>query len=302
MIINQVIARVGAGVLLLATAGCNLENELDVVLPAYQNELVVEGYLEAGTLPRLTVLESGAYLPTPSASGQPTVTLPTAALPVLGIAGANGLGIKLPVDVTVNLTLPSGQVMPLRFAPGLDPTTGKYFTHIGTAPLTMQPGQRFALDVRDTRGHHITGTAGVPTFVPIDSARYGFNGLSGSDKKANFITRWTDVATTTDYYRLLLSNRRDPNDTERSYLFTDQFTNGQTFTALTTYRFEYGDTITATLFHMDPAYYAFQESVRGAILGNGNPLGQPARIRSTVQGGIGVFAVLVADRRTLILR
>jgi hypothetical protein len=292
---------VALGGLLLGAAGCNLEKELDVVLPAYADELVVECYLEAGTVPRLTVLESGPYLP--DVPDRPTITLPTATTPVLGVALPDGQSVAVPTDATATLTLPSGQVVTLRFAPGLDPATGKYYTHVGTAPLTMQPGQRFALTVQDTRGRRVTGTAGVPTLVPIDSVRYGFNGLSGNERRANFITRWTDPAATVDYYRLLLNNSRDDrNDSASDIPLEDKLFNGQAYTSLTTYRFRPNDTLTATLFHMEPEHYSFQQSVREAVRATGNPFAQPARIRNTVQGGLGVFAVLVADRRTLILR
>lgn len=288
--------------LLLVVAGCNLQNDIDVVLPPYTPELVVECYLRAGQVPRLTVVESGAYLPsTVGGTGQPTITLPTATSPNLGL-GLNGITVQVPVDVTVNLTLPSGQVMRLLFAPGIDPVTRQVFTHIGTAPLALQPGQRFGLDVRDTRNRHVTGSARVPTFVPIDSVRYNFNRASGSDRSANFLTRWTDPAGSADFYRLLITNRRTPNDSEGDYLVNDQLFDGQTYTAPTTYRFHAGDTLTATLFHIEPEYYSFQQSVGEAIRANGNPFAQPARIRSTVQGGVGVFTVLVTDRRTVILR
>jgi hypothetical protein len=300
--INQLIGKISLGSLLLSAAGCNLENQLEVIPPPYTSELVVECYLEAGVVPRLTVTGSGSYLPTTPGTGQPAITLPDATTPTVGFVLPNGTTLQLPVDVTVNLTLPSGQVMPMRFAPGFDSATRTVYTHIGTAPLTMQPGQRFALDVQDTRSHHVTGTAGVPTFIPIDSVRYGFNGLSGADQEANFVTRWTDPGATADYYRLLLTNRSNTTDAEGDYLVNDQLFNGQSYTLPTTYRFPPGDTLTATLFHMEAEYYAFQQSVRGAISANGNPFAQPARIRSTVQGGLGVFAVLVADRRTLILR
>lgn len=290
------------GVGLLAAGGCNLENEASVVPPAYTNQLVVECYLEAGVVPRLTVTESGSYLPTTPGTGQVVVTPPSSSSPSVGFTLPNGTTLQLPLDVTVNLTLPSGQVMPMRFAPGIDLATRRVYTHIGTAPLAAQPGQRFSLDVRDTRDHHVTGTTGVPTFIPIDSARYGFNGLSGADREANFVTRWTDPGATADYYRLLLTTPREPTDSEGDYLISDQVFNGQSYTFPTTYRLTPGDTITATLFHMEPAYYAFQQSVRNAISANGNPFAQPARIRSTVQGGLGVFTVLVPDRRTLILK
>ncbi|TGE20866.1 DUF4249 family protein [Hymenobacter metallicola] len=287
---------------LLLAAGCNLEKDLDVVLPAYTPELVVECYLQNGQIPRLTVVESGAYLPTRVGTGQPTITLPTATTPTLGLGLPNGITIQLPVDVTVRLTLPGGQVVPLRFAPGIDPVTRKVFTHIGTAPLRLEAGQRLDLDVRDTRNHHLTGTATVPAFIPIDSVRYGFNGLSGPARKANVVTRWTDPGATANYYYLLLNAADEPNDDAGDYLLDDQLFNGQTYTALTTYRFAPGDTMTATLYHMEPAHYTYQQSILGAVSANGNPFAQPARIRSTVQGGLGVFAVLVADRRTVILR
>ncbi len=290
------------GLGLLAVGGCNLENQIEVVPPPYTSELVVECYLEPGVVPRLTVTGSGSYLPTTPGTGQPALTLPDATTPSVGFTLPNGTTLQLPIDVTVNLTLPSGQVMPMRFAPGFDAATRRVYTHIGTAPLTMQPGERFALDVRDTRNHHVTGTAGVPTFIPIDSVRYGFNGLSGDDREANFVTRWTDPGATADYYRLLLTSRREPTDSEGDYLLNDRLFNGQSYTFPTTYRLTPGDTLTATLFHIEPEYFNFQQSVRGAISANGNPFGQPARIRSTVQGGLGIFAVLVADRRTLILK
>jgi hypothetical protein len=297
-LINIVLGGLG----LFVVAGCNLENQIEVIPPPYTSELVVECYLEAGVVPRLTVTGSGSYLPTTPGTGQPGVTLPDATTPSVGFILPNGTTLQLPIDVTVNLTLPSGQVMPMRFAPGFDAATRRVYTHIGTAPLAMQPGQRFALDVRDTRNHHVTGTAGVPTVVPIDSVRYSFNGPSGPDQQARFVARWTDPGATADYYRLLLTNREGPNSSVGEYLVNDQLFNGQPYTVPTTYRLTPGDTITATLYHIEPEYFNFQQSVRGAISANGNPFGQPARIRSTVQGGLGVFTVLMADRRTLIMR
>ena len=59
--------------------------------------------------------------------------------------------------------------------------------------------------------------------------------------------------------------------------------------------------MTATLFRINSEYYSFQQSVREAARANGNPFAQPARSHSTVEGGIGVFTVLVPDRETVIL-
>ncbi len=283
------IALAGLGLL----AGCkSLQNDVNVSLPYYGNQLVVEAYLQDGVVPRLTVTESVPYLDDGRAAAPGSVVLP---LP-------NGLKVQIPTDVSVTLTLPGGQPVPLRFSPGLDSTTGKYYTHIGTARITAQANQQFGLDAQDKRGRHVTGTAIVPTRIRIDSAKYKFNDLTGSDKRAYFLTKWNDPAATTDYYRLQLHKGKPSNNSESDNDISDRLFNGLPYAQVTRYRFRVGDTITATLYHVDSLYYNFRQSTRDARNANGNPFAQPAGIRSTVQGGIGVFTVLVSDKRTVILK
>ncbi|HET9502666.1 MAG TPA: DUF4249 family protein [Hymenobacter sp.] len=283
----------GLGLLVAAVglAGCNdFQKSIDVPLPNYQNQLVVECYLENGAVPRLSVTESVPYLDNgqAAAAGSQVLALP------------NGQTVQLPTDVTVNLTLPGGRVVNLPFRPGLDAATGKYYTHSGTAALAAAAGQQFALDVQDKRGRHVVGTAVVPTFVPIDSVKYKFN--TAVDRKAYFLTKWTDPAATTDFYRIQLHKGKPSNNSETDNDVRDRLFNGQAYAQVTRYRFDPNDTITATLYHVDSAYFNFRQSVRDARNANGNPFAQPAGIRSTVQGGVGVFSVLVKDQKTLILK
>ena len=274
----------------LGAAGCgSLQKNVNVPLPQYDNQLVLECYLEPGVVPRLTVTESVPYL----SNGQ-AVSPQSQALTL-----SNGQVVQLPIDVTVKLTLPNGQVIPLKFAPGVDKATDKYYTHIGTAPIAAQAGQQFAIDVQDTRSRHITGTAVVPTFIPIDSVKYKFNGLTGDNKKAYFQTKWTDPSATTDYYRLMLHKGKPSNNSETDNDISDRLFNGKPYSQVTTYRFLPNDTVTATLYHVDSLYYSFRRSTAEARNANGNPFAQPSAIRSTVQGGVGVFTVLVHDQKLL---
>lgn len=276
---------------LLASCG-KLQNDANVVLPAYTNQLVAECYLENGIIPRLTITESVPYLDNGQAvaAGSQLLTLP------------NGQIIQLPTDVTVSLKLPSGQNMPLRFSPGIDIITGKYYTHIGTVPIVAKAGQQFGLDAQDRRGRHVTGTAIVPALIPIDSIKYKFNNLTGSNKKAYFQTSWTDPGATIDFYRLMLHKGKPANNSETDNDIRDKYFNGKAYSQVTTYRFLPNDTVTATLYHVDTLYFDFRQSVRNARSANGNPFAQPSAIHSTVQGGIGVFSVLVSDQRTVILK
>jgi hypothetical protein len=274
-------------------AGCkSLQNDVNVPLPYYANQLVVEAYLENGEVPRLTVTESVPYLDDGQAVAAGSVVLP---LP-------NGIRVQIPADVAVTLTLPGGQPVALKFRPGLDSTTGKYYTHIGTAPLVARAGQQFGLDAQDQRGRHVTGTTIVPTLVRLDSATYKFNGLSSDEKRAYFLTRWTDPGAANDFYRLMLHKGKPSNNSETDADISDRLFNGLSYSQVTRYRFRQGDTITATLYHVDSLYYNFRQSTRDARNANGNPFAQPSGIRSTVQGGIGVFTVLVSDKRTVVLK
>jgi hypothetical protein len=274
-------------------AGCKkLQNDVNVPLPYYANQLVAECYLQNGEIPRLTITESVPYLDDGQAVAAGSLVLPL----------SNGQTVQLPTDVTVTLTLPGGRPLPLRFSPGIDNATGKYYTHIGTKPLVAAAGQQFGLDAQDKRGRHVTGTTIVPTFIRIDSAQYKYNALTGANKKAYFVTKWTDPGATNDFYRLMLHKGKPANNSETDNLIDDRLFNGQSYSQVTSYRFVPGDTVTATLYHLDSLYYDFRQSVRNARSANGNPFAQPSSIHSNVQGGLGIFTVLVSDQRRVYLK
>ncbi|MFC7669369.1 DUF4249 domain-containing protein [Hymenobacter humi] len=278
---------IGCVLALPVLAGCsNLQNDIDVVLPSYSADLVVECYLQPGKAPSLTVTSSVPYL--------------SSALP------------QVPSDVTVSLTMPNGTVVPLPFNPNYsalaDTTSGiKFHTHIGRDPLVARPGDVFTLDVRDTKGRRVTGTTTMLAPISIDSVEYKFNDKTGAERKAYFLTSFRDPPTPDDCYRLQL-HKGNPDkgallqEPEVDNSFEDRLLNGKPFVVGTTYRFLSGDTVTATLYHTDAAFFRFRESVRDARNANGNPFAQPSAIYSNVQGGVGIFSVLSYTRAMKIVK
>ncbi len=266
---------------LLILAGCGkLQNNIDIPLPSYSAELVVECYLEAGKVPSLAVTSSAPYL----SSVRPQV----------------------PTDVTVTLTMPNGTLVPLAFAPNyaalVDTTGVKFHTHIGRDPLVARPGDVFKLDVRDTQSRHATSTTTMLAPVPIDSLNYKFNDKSPAERRAYVLTNFRDPAAPDDCYRLQLHKGNPARGVllkapETDNSLEDRLLNGQEFVVGTSYRFYPGDTVTATLYHTERAMYRFRQSVRDARSANGNPFGQPSAIYGNVQGGIGIFAVLSGNYR-----
>ena len=275
------------GALLLALAGCGkLQNNIDVPLPAFSADLVVECYLEPGKVPALAVTTSVPYL--------------SAVLP------------QVPTDVTVTLKMPNGTLVPLAFSPNyqalVDTTSGqKFHSHIGRNPLVARPGDVFTLDIRDTKGRHATSTTTMLAPVPIDSLEYKFNDKSPTERRAYLLTNFKDPSTPDDCYRLQL-HRGNPakgvllKRPEVDNSFEDRLLNGQRFAVGTSYRFYTGDTVTATLYHTDRAFFRFRESVRNARNANGNPFAQPSAIYGNVEGAVGIFSVLSSSRATKMLR
>ncbi|WP_165768304.1 DUF4249 domain-containing protein [Hymenobacter amundsenii] len=270
--VRRVVGLAGVGLL----AGCGLQQDIDVVLPAYPPQLVVEAYLENGQVPRITVTESVAYL------AEPTPQVPT--------------------DVTATLTLPSGQRTLLKFAPGVDTRTGKAYTHVGTRTLAAQPGQTFGLELLDTQGRRVTGSALVPAQVLLDTVEWVFNDKPDDQRRAYVLGRFRDPATPLDYYRFQIHRRRVNRDPEVDYTVEDRLSNGTEYSLGTGYDYKANDTLFVTLYHLDRPYFLFLQSVQDARNANGNPFGQPSGIKSTVEGGLGVFTFLSYQRRRVMLK
>jgi len=282
----KLVATATALLALAGLAGCNnLQNSIDVPLPSYSSELVVECYLQPGVVPSLTVTTSLPYLST---------VLP-----------------QVPNDVTVTLHMPNGTAVPLNFSPNyaaLSDTSGvKFHTHIAHDPLVARPGDVFTLDVRDTKGRHATATTTMLAPIPIDSLECRFNDRPAPERRALVLTNFRDPATPDDCYRLQL-HKGDPargvllKSPETDNTVEDRLLNGQAVVLGTSYRFWPGDTVTATLYHIERAYYRFRQSVRDARNANGNPFAQPSAIYGNVQGGIGIFAVLSGTTAQKIMR
>ncbi|GAB2953563.1 hypothetical protein GCM10027048_18450 [Hymenobacter coalescens] len=256
--------------------GCDLQKDVDVELPVLPAQLVVECYLESGKVAEMTVSETVPYLSAPTPN--------------------------VPTDVTVTLTSPSGRVETLRFLPGLNPLTEKFYTHRGTRVLTIRPGETWQLKVADSKGRVVTGTATMPATVPFDTIEWKFNDRPAEERRALLLVKFQDPPGVGDFYRLQIHNDSISDDPDVDYLPEDRLLDGQQFTLGTGFEFAPDDTLIVSLYHLDRPYYNFLRSIDDAQSSNGNPFGQPAAVQSTVEGGIGVFAILNYQRRTIIIR
>lgn len=250
--------------------GCNLEKDIDIDLPPYQSQMVVECYIEPGQPIKLSLVESNSYLDAPD--------------------------IKLIEDAEVIIYY-NGSPINLNFEPSYDKRTKKYYTHTTRFAVPGQPGDVYSLDITDKKGRSVSGSTTILPVVKIDTVEFNFN----DKEKALVLTRFRDSAATENYYRYAVHKDSLNHSAEVEYASPDELNNGKPFAFGTGYDFEPGDTVFVSLFHIDKEYYDFRQSVEDAQSSNGNPFAQPGRVKSTVQGGLGVFTNIVFDRKLLIV-
>lgn len=274
-------------ILLLSTlallGACNLEKEIDLELPLYDSQPVVECYLEPGKPFRLLLTRSyGFFDPLGLDSTFLDKTLVSGALVTIAYNGR--------VDTLANVL--SAEFSPL-----------KIFNYTGKNLVPATVGVQYTLRIVMPDGKEITGRTIMLPKVPIDSIRVEWN--PQRDTLARVLTYITDDRTQENFYRRMINYATLDSLPDQDFLTNDRIAQTEVIAFGTGYELTEGDTVINTLYHITKDYYDYLESVQLAVFGNQNPFAQPARIKSNVSGSanpLGIFTCLVYDRDTTIIR
>ena len=262
---------------------CNLTQDVEIDLPDYERQPVVECYLEPGKPFRLLMTRSYAFFD--------KLGLDSTFLQNTLLDGAL-------VTVTYN-----GQTDTLRNQLTADIAPVKIFNYIGQNLVPSTPGTEFVLNIRLAEGGEITSTTSMISVVPIDSVVVEFS--TEFDTLARLLTYITDDENQENFYRRLLNYKSLDSFPDQDFLVSDRFSQTSLIAFGTGYDLVEGDTVFNSIFHITREYYDFVESVQLAVVGNLNPFSQPSPVKSNVRGSanpIGIFAPLVYDRDTTIIR
>jgi len=251
---------------------CDLDKDIDVVLPAHESQLIVEGYLESGKPYRVAVHESAGYFDPPTAPLVP--------------------------DAKVLITH-NGRRIELEYKPKLDSKSGFIYTHSSSEIMAGEPGDVYTIEVTDDSGRKITGSTTILPVVPIDTVEWRFN--EKEEREALLLTSFQDDVNTSNYYRYITNLDSLNNGSEQDIYTSDELTNGERVSFGSAYSFDPGDTVIIRLYNIEKQYYEFLASTSNAKDANGNPFAQPSRIMSSVQGGMGIFTNLAVHQRTVII-
>lgn len=292
---------------LLLLAAC--EKEITVKLPETETRLVVEGSIEPGQPPFITITRTQSYFaPTdPTAFASLYVNADT-------VIVSDGITSRGLIRVCSGALSPE-QIEAAALATGLDPVllaSINICLYSSTDPAIFgQVGRTYTLTIV-AEGRTLTSTTTIPGPVPIDSLWFRLQDASGNtaDDSTGFIwCRVTDPDTSGNYYRVL--TRRLNKDAIFIPPFgstaSDLFFNGQpveflitrgrnSFTSTTNDptagRYVQGDTVAVKLISINRREYDFYRTYESNVATQGDLFTTPTNVLSNIDGGIGIWAGL----------
>ncbi len=261
------------GLFFALLVACSLDKSIPIKLPAYERQLFVECYLEPGQPYRLALQESVGFFSSPE-------------LPA--VSGAR-------VVITHR-----GEQIVLQNRIVVDSAQRRAYNYVANRTVPANFSNNFTLEITDQQGRRLTGRTTLLRPVALSLVTWAFR---ERDSAAYLFSRFWDNGNEENYYRYVTHKGRvQPTSREQDLELSDNSFNGQFMALSSSYNYKTGDTLTATLFHIEKAYYDFLESTEDAYFANISPFNQPSAIRSNVQGGIGIFTGLTYDRRTVLIR
>ena len=268
--------------IICSIAACNLEQDIEVELPAYETQKIVECYLEPGEPFALLLTKSDPYFaPFPTENNQ-------------FIENILEEGAEVTISYGTETVVLENEIF-------FNFLTGKIFNYSSEELVPADFDSEFTLEITTAEGERITSSTRILPPNPIDSLVVEFGGPS--DTLARVLTYLTDDMSTHNFYRRML-HEGSLDSLEQDFPVDDSFVENGRLVFGSLYEFEENDTVFSTIIHITEDYFKYLTSIQAAIDANGNPFGQPSSILSNVEGEkdpIGIFTGMNTDRQEVII-
>lgn len=254
-------------------ASCNLQNQIDLDLPEFESQIVVECYLEPGKPYRANVSRSTSYFAPTADLFNSIVTDATVIITHLGVS-----------DTLI---------------PGVYPDGSNLYVYGSDKIVPADYDNEFFLEVIDSAGNRVTSRTKIMRPIQLDSIQVE---PLIADSSVTIFSFFQDDPTEVNYYRNMQFRTRAITDSLKiDFIIDDLIINNNQVVIGGPPFFVEGDTLVTQLMKIDEAYYKFIESREGLEASNGNPFGQPGIIVSNIEGGIGIFTGFTRTEETFIL-
>lgn len=272
-------------ILITLLAACNLTKEVEVDLPDYERQPVVEFFLEPGKPLKLLLTQSYGFF-------EPFDT------------SLNSFVDNIVLDSALVTVTHGGRVDTIPNQYWFDFQSEKFYNYYSPKLVAATVGEEWVLNIKLKDGRTIEGKTTMLRKQEIDSIVVEFN--PKNDSLARVLTYMTDNPNEVNFYRRMLhySSLKD-SLAQQDFLVDDKLNQTNTIAFGSGYELKEGDTVFNTIFHITRDYYDYIVSYSLAAQGNINPFAQPSQIKSNVSGTsnpLGIFTCLVYDRDTTIVK
>jgi hypothetical protein len=270
---------------IIGFSSCNLEKSVNVELPPYESQKILECYLEPGKPFRALLTKSSPYFSELDFSDLTRI-----------------LATILEDSAKVQIKY-GNQTVVLTNTLSLDQINEKVYNYSSTELVPADYSSEFELEIILQDGKKITSKTKISPPVAIDSVRVEYN----QEMKARALTYISDNPNTKDYYRRMLNlNSLKDSIPKQDFLADDQILQGSTRLVFGSgFQFKKNDTLYNSILRINKDYFDFLSSVKNAVSNNGNPFGQPGVIFSNLQGttnALGIFTGFTTVRDTTYIR
>ena len=299
----------------LVISGCEIDVTVD--LPPLEDRIVVEGTIEPGQPPFLTLTRNAAFFGTFDLNSLDAFFVRDAVVTV-----SDGLQTVNLIELCLQDLPPEYQAIAADLF-GIDEETLSEIEEdycVYTVDLLSGSfmlgvvGRTYTLQVR-TSEDSLTAVTTIPGLVPIDSMWFSDHPDPENDTLVNLNFQFTDPDTLGNYYRYFTKQNSEPYYPGFNSVFDDLFVNGEQFDFILdrgqprtagfdpdTYGdFLRGDTVIVKWSTIDLDHYEFWNTLEFDSQNSGNPFGGATNIASNVEGGLGVFGGYGAAYDTLII-
>jgi hypothetical protein len=258
-------------ILLLFTC-CDKAIQLD--LPPYEPELVIEMYLEEGKPLRCFLIESLPYSDT---------------------------AINKPVNEATVIFSDGTRSDTLSNQITQDAVTSRYYNYYHPRLLKFDSTKTYTLIITGNNKTVTSTTRFSQRKISVDSLKVKESEIEKDTFSVGMVI--TDPVDTENFYRILVGRSiyhfaTDPTD----FRVSDESFNGKTFSFFSEPDYARNDTITVRVYSLLKEHYEYLESIGDARRSNFNPFSQPSRIKSNIKGGLGIFTTLRYTEKQIIIK
>lgn len=261
--------------LLIVILSCN--KKVDIKLPDYEPELVVEMYLQQGKPLRCLLTQSLPY------ANRTINSMVNDALVVL----SDGKNIDT-----------------LKYIETEDAETGRWYNYYNPARINADTTVIYTLTIKDEKNRTLSGsTSFYQRVVHIDSLQ----SRPAVNKKDSFSVGVVikDPPAEDNYYRFLVTKKlndfsvgSDPTDISIS----DISFNGKSYSFFSEPNYKKNDTVLVRTYSLTKEHFNYLQSTAGARSSIFNPFAQTSQIKSNVTGGLGIFTTIRFDQKRIVIK